>query len=269
MKKNDRRINVCGKYFYVKTRNSRIYLTNNLKEIIETHPHIIMYLVMLRIEPEVKSFLKTNSSWIKRASKSKIRSLMETILMSNKPSIYLKRLKDICVIESILPELYKCCVVDQNKEYHKYNVFEHCIYTADNVDKDLLLRWAALLHDVGKHETMKIREGRQTFYKHDIAGAITARKILNRFGYKKRFTERVSKLVRFHMYYYKEEWSDKAIRKFIDNMGINNKNIHKLEDLPVFKLRAADRIGGGMKHTAVTEIQKKFEDRIKEVYFNS
>jgi len=64
-------------------------------------------------------------------------------------------------------------------------------------------------------------------------------------------------------------WSDVAVRRFISKVGITKENLLSLEDLSLFKLRAAERLGNGFKTIAVTDRQKDFQARIIDVYRRS
>jgi hypothetical protein len=64
-------------------------------------------------------------------------------------------------------------------------------------------------------------------------------------------------------------WTDAAVRRFITKIGINSDNIEDLGSIPLFKLRAAERLGNGLKKIAVTDRQLDFQKRIVEVFKNS
>ena len=68
------------------------------------------------------------------------------------------------------------------------------------------------------------------------------------------------------MYHYTRNYSDKAILRFIKKAEITDDNINNLGDFPLFKLRAAERLGNGFKKVPVTLKQKDFEERIIKVY---
>ena len=166
----------------------------------------------------------------------------------------------------IMPELDRCVNVKQDSRYHKYDVFTHNIFTCDNIEPDLVLRLAAVLHDVGKPDTRKMIKGRVTFYKHEIASVKRSLAFLNRLRYDGKTKETVLSLVRMHMYHYTREFTDAAVKRFIKRAGINKENVKNLSELPLFKLRAAERLGNGLKKNPVTPKQLSFEKRIKEVF---
>jgi putative nucleotidyltransferase with HDIG domain len=202
-------------------------------------------------------------TWI---SADNIRKELNKILLSNKPSIYLRLMQRIGVLIYVMPELNRCVNVKQDSRYHKYDVFTHNIFTCDNIEPDLVLRLAAVLHDIGKPDTRKIIKGRVTFHKHEIASVKRALAFLNRLRYDGKTKEAVLGLIRMHMYHYTREFTDPAVKRFIKRAGINKENVKNLSELPLFKLRAAERLGNGLKKNPVTPKQISFEKRIKKMF---
>ena len=99
---------------------------------------------------------------------------------------------------------------------------------------------AALLNDVGKPRSKRGDGPDSTFYGHEIIGAKRTQGILSRLKYSKDFVEKVSKLVRYHLFYYNvDEVTENSVRRLVANIGKEN-----VEDL--IKVREADRIGSGV-----------------------
>ena len=97
------------------------------------------------------------------------------------------------------------------------------------------VRLAALLHDIGKPATFS--EGH--FYGHDTVGADLSRSLLGELRYPRAVVERVTLLVRNHMFDFHDGWSEAAVRRFIKKVGRSG-----LDDLLL--LRAADNVGSGL-----------------------
>lgn len=98
---------------------------------------------------------------------------------------------------------------------------------------------AALLHDIGKPKSKKIIKGAVTFYNHEYIGEKLTRKICSRLKFSKSDADRITNLVRNHMFYYNVgEVSEASIRRLIRKTGKEN-----LEDL--IDVRIADRLGSG------------------------
>jgi putative nucleotidyltransferase with HDIG domain len=219
------------------------------------------------IDNNIIKMIKRYHHLLKDVPSENIREEFNKILLSNEPSKHIILMKNIGILSTILPELDKCYGVKQERKYHKYDVFHHCIYTCDNIKPDIVLRLAALFNDIGKPETKRIKNGRIIFHNHEMVGANIAREVLSRLQYKNKIIEEVVGLIENHMYYYDNDaWSDSAVRRFIDKIGINESNIDNLHNIPIFILRSADRLGNGFKTISVTNYQKIFQERIIQVY---
>ena len=154
----------------------------------------------------------------------------------------------------ILPELTHLVELPQAPEHHVHDGWRHTLAVVKGVPPNLVLRWAALLHDVGKgvEGVRGFHNGRITDRNHDTVGANMTRDILTRLGYAKEFVNLVVWLVerhmRFHFYVANasadlRRWMQKEAR---DGVFRENKDlVIAMEYLKV--LGVADVIGGGMK----------------------
>jgi len=102
------------------------------------------------------------------------------------------------------------------------------------------VRWAALLHDIGKPATRVERDGEGTFYNHQFVGAEIADQLLARLRVPHETRRAIVHLVREHMFGYQPEWSDAALRRWLRQVGPEH-----VADL--FDLRIADVLGNGLK----------------------
>ena len=137
----------------------------------------------------------------------------------------------------VLPELDRCHGVTQN-EYHPDDVYVHSLKVCDAARREsLLVRWAALLHDVGKvdaRQTVEDERGRRVvFYGHEVVSAGLAHQVLERLRYPHAFVSRCTHLVREHMFRYEPAWKPVTVRRFMARIGVEN-----VDDL--FALREAD-----------------------------
>lgn len=227
------------------------------------------------IDKELLKTIKQNAELIKKCPTEVVRIEFNKILMSKKPSRYLNLLRKVGLLKFIMPELERCHGVKQDSKYHKYDVFTHLIYTVDHCEEDLKIRLAGLLHDIGKTDTYKERKNgkeiRVTFHKHEMVSIKLARDLLRRLKYDTDTIKDVLNLIKFHMYHYTREWTDSAVRKFINKSGITEEylNEENIESFPLFKLRCAERLGNGLKTKAITDRQKDFEKRLIEIYKES
>lgn len=263
-------IDSYGGYRDVKKRIIRA--VNDPGRRIKESPVRIMRVISLaartqyRIHKLLMESMKGHRNLLRNVPVENIRDELDKVLTSRKPSRYFKIMKKLGILEIIMPELYRCIGVRQDRRYHKYDVFNHCLYTCDFIEPNLVLRLAALLHDIGKPPTRHVGGGRITFHKHELAGADLADKLLVRLRYDGRTISEIKHLIRLHMYHYTRDFSDAAVRRFIKRANIEEKDLEDLGNIPLFKLRKAERQGNGFKTIPVTERQLDFENRIVEVY---
>jgi tRNA nucleotidyltransferase (CCA-adding enzyme) len=157
------------------------------------------------------------------------------LVQAPKPSVGFELLRDTGVLAHVWPELLEGMGVEQN-EWHAYEVYRHNLETLDAVPPgDMVLRLAALLHDIGKPRT---KEGTH-FYRHEQVGADMTHDMLGRLRFSNEVVENVEHLVRQHMYVADPDLSDAAIRRFIRRIGAAHLDRQ-------FALRAADIAGSGL-----------------------
>lgn len=221
------------------------------------------------ITQHVREAIVEKASLLKKVPAEAVRAEFEEILLSHKPSLYFRLMLKTGVLKVILPELHNCAKCTQDKRYHKYNVFNHLVYTCDHAEPDLILRLAGLFHDIGKPVVKDIHDGKITFYKHEVVGAKMAAVILKRLKYDNKTIEEVTHLIRLHMYHYTREYTDAGVRRFINNAKIKKEDIEKIGEFPLFKLRSAERLGNGFKKQPVTPRQKDFEERLVKIFNSS
>ena len=256
-------------------RNKRIVAVGNTMDRVKEHPIRIMRGIALaartgfKLDEDVLFAFKhyTSKGMLNGMHVDNVRTNLNHIILSDKPSKYFKLMHMLGILKVIMPELDACVGVTQDKRYHKWDVFHHCIFTCNNLEPDLILRLAGLLHDIGKPITRATTRAKGiTFHKHEMASVKLTKDVLTRLNYNNNMKKEILKLIRLHMYHYTREYSDGAVRRFIRKSGITKKHVENLSELPLFKLRSAERLGNGFKTQAVTAKQKDFERRIVKVF---
>lgn len=101
------------------------------------------------IDDETKAAIQGCARLIKRVSAERILDELNKILLSDRPDS-IRDLHELGILQFIMPELEVCFGEPQKNKYHIYDVGEHIMHTVANTPKELILRWAALLHDIGK-----------------------------------------------------------------------------------------------------------------------
>jgi putative nucleotidyltransferase with HDIG domain len=210
-----------------------------------------------RIEDATFRAIREEAEGLRRISAERVRDELSKILLSPTPSRGLLLMRDTGLLAIVLPELAACDGAPQNR-FHAFDVFRHSLYSCDAAPAgNLVVRLAALLHDVGKPETSAAADGDLTFYGHQQLGARKARRILRRLRYSREEGERVEHLVRHHMFYYQREWTDSAVRRFVRTVG--------LEEIPdLVAVRLADMAGNGRKGGDRTPLAQLLQ-RVDEV----
>jgi poly(A) polymerase/tRNA nucleotidyltransferase (CCA-adding enzyme) len=194
------------------------------------------------IEKNTAEAIKGNSIWLDAISKERIRDEFLKIIISERPAEGIELLRELGLLKFIMPELLDNYGVAQNK-HHIYDCYQHAIKALEYTAKkkfNMYVRLASLLHDIAKPK-VKVGEGENaTFYNHEVVGAKMAFQILTRLKFSKKEVEKVTKLVRFHLFYYNvDEVTESSVRRLVRNVGPEN-----MEEL--LQVRYADRIGSGV-----------------------
>lgn len=212
------------------------------------------------IESDTLSSIERNKHLLAHISKERIKDELAKIVMSPAPSIALGLATQLGILEYISPELTKGIGVEQNKA-HAFTVWEHLLRTLDHAAKKefpLHVRLAALLHDIAKPHTRKWINGQWTFYGHEVVGAKIARAILTDLKFPREVVEKVTKLVRWHMFFSETETITlSAVRRIVRNVGPDL--IWELMDV-----RACDRVGTGRPKETTYRL-RKYHSMIEEV----
>ena len=191
------------------------------------------------LEPKTERAIIKMAGSIKFIAKERIKDELVKILSSNKPMEGIERLKNLKLLQYIIPEILLGEKMEQN-HHHVYTVLKHSLLSLKYCPSEKWqVRLAAFLHDVGKPASMKMIDGGRTFYNHEYIGAKITRKIMDRLKFSRDDTEMIVNLVKNHMFYYNVgEVTAASVRRLIAKTGREN-----LSDL--IDLRVADRLGSG------------------------
>jgi poly(A) polymerase len=132
------------------------------------------------------------------------------------PSEAINGLDALGLLENTIPELLQMHEMERGPLHYK-EVYPHTMKVLDRTAPDLILRWAALLHDIAKPATYSITDGEVHFFGHEKLGARMARDILTRLRRPADLIEQVAQLVAEHLRIgvYDESWTDGAVRRFL------------------------------------------------------
>ncbi|MDP2650918.1 MAG: HD domain-containing protein [bacterium] len=197
-----------------------------------------------QVEEKTATAIKKSANLLEKIAKERIRDELVRIIMSSEKGPYrgVLQLEELGLLEYIIPELREGIGVGQNK-HHIYTVWEHNLLALDyaaSKDYSLEIRLASLLHDVGKPRTKAGDGPDSTFYNHEVVGAKMTKVILTRLHFANKAIDKVTHLVRTHLFYYNVgEVTAAGVRRFLARVGEEN-----IDDL--LRVREADRIGSGV-----------------------
>lgn len=213
-----------------------------------------------KIEKQTFEKIKEDSGLIKNISSERIRNELLRILATKNAYDGIILLKESGLLQYIIPELLEGEGVSQTRpgRHHIDDVFTHNILSLKFCpSKDPIVKFATLLHDVGKPTVAKKdSEGFVIFYNHEVAGAKIAEKICDRLKFSKKEKEKIVNLIRWHMFSVNENLTEAGTRRFIRRIGVEN-----VKDM--MDLRVGDRLGGGTQ-TAESWRLKLFKKKVEE-----
>jgi poly(A) polymerase/tRNA nucleotidyltransferase (CCA-adding enzyme) len=213
---------------------------------------------------ETLEAISQNADNLASISHERIRDEFIKVIMSPEPMAGMGMLVKLGLNKHVVPELEEGVGCEQKGE-HIYDVFEHTLHALGHAaEKGLPLdiRLSALFHDIGKPRTRRWDgtkaggKGKYTFYGHEVIGARMVKKIMERLRFSREISEKVYKLVRYHMFFSDtEEITLSAVRRTIVNVGREN-----IWDL--MHVRECDRVG--MKKKEAPYRLRKYHAMIEE-----
>jgi len=171
------------------------------------------------IDPATYTAIRERSHRLSIVSAERIRAEFSKIVMAPSAPTGLEMLRETGLLAQFAPELVAMRGVTQNI-HHIHDVWNHTLKTLELIpaDSGIILKLAALLHDVGKPETRSVDEqGTVHFYRHEAVGAEIARHLMRRLTFANALISRVAFLISMHLRVgeYDQTWSDAAVRRLI------------------------------------------------------
>lgn len=191
---------------------------------------------------EVMAAMTDMAERIKIISAERVRDELSKLLLSPDPRPGLRILVDTGLADFVLPELPKL-KLEVDEHHHHKDVYEHTLTVVAQAvelekthepqsEPDLVLRLAALLHDIGKPKTRRFESGGGvSFHHHEVVGAKIARKRLTELRFSNEVIDEVSKLVELHLRFHGYsggEWTDSAVRRYVRDAEGQLVRLHKL-----------------------------------------
>lgn len=189
------------------------------------------------VAPEVVAAMKDMAGRIEIVSAERVRDELNKLIVSAHPRKGLTLLVDSGIADHVLPELPALRLESDEHHRHK-DVYEHTLIVLEQAialeenGPDLVLRLAALLHDIGKPRTRRFEEdGRVSFHHHEVVGAKMTKKRMTELKYSNDLVRDVSRLVELHLRFHgygTGEWTDSAVRRYVRDAGPLLGRLHQL-----------------------------------------
>ncbi|MEV5374751.1 CCA tRNA nucleotidyltransferase [Streptomyces nondiastaticus] len=195
------------------------------------------------VAPEVVTAMTEMSGRLEIVSAERVRDELNKLILSDHPRKGLKLLVDTGLAALVLPELPALRL--ERDEHHRHkDVYEHTLTVLEQAialeaprdqpggGPDLVLRLAALLHDIGKPRTRRFeKDGRVSFHHHEVVGAKMTKARMTKLKYSNELVKDVTKLVELHLRFHgygTGEWTDSAVRRYVRDAGPLLDRLHKL-----------------------------------------
>lgn len=171
-------------------------------------------------EPELVEAMGSMASRLEIVSVERIRDELSKLLVADDPSPGLWLVVRTGLADEFLPEL-AAMELEQDPIHRHKDVLEHTIAVVAKTRPELVVRLAALLHDIGKPKTRGYSSRGVTFHHHEVVGARMARERMIALRYPNDIVEQVTKLVELHLRFhtYRMGWTDAAVRRYVRDAG--------------------------------------------------
>lgn len=213
------------------------------------------------VAPEVQAAMAEFAPRLEIVSAERIRDELVKLLSTDDPLPGIRLLVETGLASRFLPELVDLVATQDDHGRHK-DVYEHSLTVlrqaielererrdpaASEVEPDVILRLAALLHDIGKPATRRFERGGVTFHHHDVVGAKLAKKRLRELRFDNDTIKRVARLVELHLRFFgysDQQWTDSAVRRYVRDAGEELEPLHILTraDVTTRNRRKAERL---------------------------
>ena len=172
------------------------------------------------IETGTADAMREAAPSLETISRERVGQEMDKLLLANGPSYGIRLLAELGLLPYTIPELLPMVAMQQQPGRRHKDIFAHVMQVLDKTPVTRELRWAGLLHDIAKPETMRVVDGEVHFFGHEVIGARVAEKVLSRLKFDHVLIESVTALVAQHMRINTySDWSDGAVRRFMRDAG--------------------------------------------------
>jgi poly(A) polymerase len=176
----------------------------------------------MSVPPEINEVAKLSAAGLTKLAPARLRQMLEQVILGPYAGQGLQWLHDVGALAVLLPELEATVDFSQEAGRRHKDVWEHTKQVVAQAPAEPLVRWAALLHDIGKVSTrVLLPDGRVTFHRHAEVGARMFGPVGRRLGFDRGERHRIHDLILHHLRAnaYEPSWTDAAVRRFDHEMG--------------------------------------------------
>ncbi|KWX66445.1 CCA tRNA nucleotidyltransferase [Mycobacterium sp. NAZ190054] len=190
------------------------------------------------VAPRVRQALEEMAPQLARITAERVAAELDKLLLGADPVAGVDLMVQTGLGEVVLPEVGAMRMAIDEHHQHK-DVYQHSLTVLRQAidlegpdGPDLVLRWAALLHDIGKPATRRLEaDGGVSFHHHEVVGAKMTRRRMRELKYSKQMISDVSQLVYLHLRFHgygDGRWTDSAVRRYVTDAGPLLGRLHKL-----------------------------------------
>ena len=211
------------------------------------------------VDAETRDAMTAMADRIEIVSAERVRDELSKLLLADEPRAGLELLVETGLADHVLPEI-PALRLEADEHHHHKDVYQHSLTVLEQAigyekerhpgeAPDLILRLAAILHDIGKPATRRFEPGGAvSFHHHDIVGAKLAKKRLTALRFDRATIDAVARLIELHLRFFgytDGHWTDSAVRRYVRDAGPELDRLHILTraDVTTRNRRKADRLG--------------------------
>lgn len=208
-----------------------------------------------RVSDRATEAMRRMAGSLSIVSAERVAEELRRLLLADDPVSGIRMLVETGLADVMLPEVPALRLEADEHAHHK-DVYEHSLTVlAQAIDlerarghaPDLVLRLAALLHDIGKPATKRVQGRTVTFHHHDVVGAKLAKRRLAALKFDADTTRSVARLIELHLRFFgysDAQWTDSAVRRYVRDAGDELERLHILTraDVTTRNRRKAERL---------------------------
>jgi tRNA nucleotidyltransferase (CCA-adding enzyme) len=209
------------------------------------------------IEDSTLTAAKKQVELLAKVSHERIKGELDKILLSPFPHLGIRKIHEIGALPYTIPELIPSVGFEQNK-FHIHDVFEHTLWVLERTPQDLILRWSAIFHDIGKPHTLSVDpDGSRHFYSHETVSEDLSKKRMKELRFSTDDTRAIASIVRHHMR--PLDCGAPGVRRIIRDLGpqlAQWRQFKAADSPPTFTDEEFQNVAGRFDQLLTTELAK-------------